>query len=258
MTGAHSDDIPFSKTYASLYDVVYADKDYRADALRVRGILEQLAPRARRILELGTGTGGHAAHLSEWYEIVGLERSAPMLAIARSKLARKPVHLVHADIGRTPSFGSGFDAAFSLFHVLNYLKDTSLEAVLRRVARSLAPGGVFVFDSWNGSAVIREQPAYREHTYDRPPIHFVRKVRPTLDWVRSKVTLEITIEQDTPKGRELRGHEVHEMRYYLPQELTRLLERAGFRVWSVTNDLGRPLSMDDWSMQFVAISQAAK
>ena len=43
--------------YAQYYDLLYCDKDYSAEAEYVALLIRRYAPEARRILELGCGTG---------------------------------------------------------------------------------------------------------------------------------------------------------------------------------------------------------
>ena len=51
--------------YARYYDRLYRDKDYQAEADYVAGLIQRFNPNAHSILELGSGTGIHAALLAE-------------------------------------------------------------------------------------------------------------------------------------------------------------------------------------------------
>lgn len=87
--------------YGRYYDLLYADKDYRAEAQYVASLLERFrdtpcsqlpsstssvhAP-SSKILEFGCGTGKHARLLAEMgYDVTGIERSAEMAAEAKSR-----------------------------------------------------------------------------------------------------------------------------------------------------------------------------
>ncbi len=67
--------------YARYYDLLYRDKDYQAEADYVAGLIQRFNPKAQSILELGSGTGIHAALLAEkGFTVHGIERNAEMLA----------------------------------------------------------------------------------------------------------------------------------------------------------------------------------
>ncbi|WP_341999478.1 hypothetical protein [Chlorogloeopsis sp. ULAP02] len=60
--------------YARYYDLLYRDKDYVGEALFIRRLIQNHAPEAQDILELGCGTGNHAVLLAkEGYKVHGVE-----------------------------------------------------------------------------------------------------------------------------------------------------------------------------------------
>lgn len=108
--------------YARYYDLLYADKDYAEEAKYIASVLRYaIGEDKRQILELGCGTGKHAALLADMgYTICGVERSKNMLAQAQTRAEGKQgVSFVQSDI-REFSFEKTFDAVFALFHVMSY------------------------------------------------------------------------------------------------------------------------------------------
>jgi len=110
--------------------------------------LRGAAPRgwpAGRAVDLGCGTGNaSAALLRRGLEVVGVDASEPMLAVARRKL---DVPLLLGDM-RSVALPGAFDLALSVFDTVNnLLEDGDLAAVARHVHRHLAPGGGWVFDA---------------------------------------------------------------------------------------------------------------
>ncbi len=103
-------------------------------------LVEWLAPRAGdRILDLGCGTGHLTARIAEaGAAVVGLDHSPDMLDQARA--AYPGLEFVPVD-ARTFTFAQPFDAVFSNA-VLHWVREP--DAVLRRVAACLRPGGRFV------------------------------------------------------------------------------------------------------------------
>jgi hypothetical protein len=56
--------MPNFRRYSAYYDLLYRDKDYAAEAEYVARLIRSTLPEARRILELGSGTGRHGCLLA--------------------------------------------------------------------------------------------------------------------------------------------------------------------------------------------------
>ena len=66
--------------YASFYDLLYSDKQYEKECDFITKILNEIAPKAKKILELGCGTGKHARLLAKrGFQIYGVEKSQDMI-----------------------------------------------------------------------------------------------------------------------------------------------------------------------------------
>ena len=66
---------PFETTHR-VYDLIYRDKDYAAEAAQLAVLLRAHAPGATDLLELGCGSGRNALCLSELgYHVTGVDRS---------------------------------------------------------------------------------------------------------------------------------------------------------------------------------------
>jgi tRNA threonylcarbamoyl adenosine modification protein (Sua5/YciO/YrdC/YwlC family) len=100
---------------------------------------------ARRILELGTGTGETARRLLDRHpdaSLVGVDESEAMLATARETLASERVELRVARL-EEPLPDGRFDLVASALAV-HHLTDGDKEQLFARVAGALEPGGRFV------------------------------------------------------------------------------------------------------------------
>jgi SAM-dependent methyltransferase len=126
----------------------------RYDALilpQLTASLARWAPAARRIVDLGIGTGDLVVALARrGYDVVGVDRSAPMLAVAQAKIAAaalpRPPRLVAQDL-RTLALDVPCDAALCVYTVMNQLTGYGdLAAACRAVHANLVPGGVFLFE----------------------------------------------------------------------------------------------------------------
>jgi tRNA (cmo5U34)-methyltransferase len=111
---------------------------------------------ARRILELGTGTGETAARLLERHPeaaLVGIDESVTMLEHARRRLPAERVQLRVSRLEDALPPGP-FDLVASALCV-HHLPGAEKAELFRRVAAELSPGGRFVL----GDVVVPDDPA---------------------------------------------------------------------------------------------------
>jgi SAM-dependent methyltransferase len=243
----------FGAKYAAYYDLLYQDKNYRLESERIDGIIRNFAPVCSELLELGSGTGGHAIHLARKYKVTAIERSRHMVEIARKKTGTLPIRFVQADITSIPSFQERFDACISIFHVLNYLSGRNeLKEVLTGVHSLLKENGIMIFDSWNGLAVIKERPTVRVKLATDGNMRVIRIVYPKLDVLESTCTN--TYHHFVLKeGKVIDEYEEkHTVRYYFPKEIKEIVDDCGFEILQLTNDQGECPGESDWSIQIVA------
>ena len=101
-----------------------------------------------RVLELGTGTGRIArALVANGVQVVGLDASAPMLALNRA--ADSASQLIQGEFAALP-FRPGFDVVICPMRTIGHLLSGHERAsLLAEVHRVLRPGGRFVFDHYN-------------------------------------------------------------------------------------------------------------
>jgi SAM-dependent methyltransferase len=220
----------FGAEYADAYDSIYAEKDYEAECDVLDRLLQRNADRAvRSLLDLGCGTGRHAAVLAaRGYSVVGVDRSTDMLAVARRNV--RDATFVEGDI-RSVDLGRRFDAALMMFAVLGYLvTDEDVASALATARRHLESGGILLFDAWYEPAVVATGPSERVRRIEVPGEGtIVRRARGELDERRRVCTVRIHLrdERGSPP-REV--DEEHAMRYFGHEEIERLLDAAGFEL----------------------------
>lgn len=128
--------------FFKFYDRVMGDRSQAANY--IVDLIECYHPDAKTLLEIACGTGGLLGRLSESYDVTGLDRSRPMLTIARKRLPHIP--LLRHDM---TSFRivRQFDAIVCAFDSINHLhRFSNWQKTFRCVAAHLKAGGVFVFD----------------------------------------------------------------------------------------------------------------
>ena len=224
----------FGSEYADAYDFLYKDKDYLAECRLIDRLLQKYANgNVRKVLDLGCGTGNHALPLAEQdYRVVGVDRAAGMLEIARLKTACRRIDgkasFYEGDI-RTLQLGQSFDAALMMFAVLGYqLTNADVLAALRTARKHVRAEGMLIFDIWYGPAVLREGPSERIKCISTESGQILRVASGELDIGRHlcKVSYRLwRIEGERLVGQ---TEETHMMRYFFPLELNLFLEYSGF------------------------------
>ncbi len=231
--------LSFGASYAGIYDALYFDKDYAAEA---QFALDQIRSNSRKlprkILDLGCGTGLHAMQLALMgISVTGVDRSVDMVGVAEKRKESLPEDLrerLEFRVGdiRTIDFHRRYDAVFSLFHVISYVtEDKDLEATFQTVRRHLNVGGAFIFDFWYGPAVLRDPPRPRVKTTQVGQKHIQRKANPKWDRKRCVVCVNYDIEiKDTANGELIREREQHFVRYFFLDEIEKRLGATGFQI----------------------------
>jgi len=227
--------------YAPFYDWENSQTMGRRDVPFWQGLARRVA---KPVLELGCGTGRLAIPVGRVSQgLVGIDRSAPMLARARQRMRRSRlggrVRLVRGDIRHLPfPRPSSFGLVMAPYGMLqSLLKEADLKATLAAVAAVLRPGAVFGVD------LVADLPSWKEY----------RREQRLSGWRpghKAHVTLIESVRQDRDRGLtifeqeyvERRGRAKQSQRFDLafrtvtvPQMSSRL-EKAGFRVTAVLGD----------------------
>lgn len=169
------------------------------------------------VVDLGCGSGIWAAELlAAGYEVLGVDASAEMLALARSRapgaeLRRGSLHDV-----RLPPCA----AITAIGECVNYGGPPSLELLFQRAFAALEPGGLLVFDA---AAPGREPEQRRRARHEGDG--WVMRLEVGEDREQHTLTRRISLVHD---GRS--SEEVHVLRLYERDEVVEWLEAAGFDV----------------------------
>ena len=223
--------------YAPFYDWENAQTLARRDVAFWRRLA---AAQDGRVLELGCGTGRLTIPVARaGAQIVGIDRSEPMLTRARQRLRRSRASalLVRGDIRHLPfRRRTRFSLVMAPYGMLQSLtRERDLRATLAAVHGVLSRGGLFAID------LVPDLPRWAE--YDR---------RVSLSGRRGHGQLRLTesVRQDRRRGltvfdqeyEERRGARKMVKRFSLTfrtisvAQMRRRLERAGFRIDAVLGD----------------------
>ena len=224
--------------FAQYYDAIYRaqGKDYEKECWRLHLLIRRhkQSP-GNALLDVACGTGGHLEHLRHLYEVEGLDNSSHMLAIARQKLSKVPLH--HADM-RDFQLGRRYDVIICLFGSIGYAETVDgLEQAVRTMAQHLVPGGVLIVEPWLYPEEFR--PGYLHAVFvDEPELKLARLSRSWREDYGMVIDFHFLVA--TPEG--IRHFtEVHRLGLFSREEYVNAFEKAALRVLIDPEGLGREL-----------------
>lgn len=244
--------------YAKYYDLIYQDKDYGRECDFLEEVFGRFSPNpVKTILDVGCGTGQHAIALARrGYWVSGIDASEVAVDIAREKVVQiQPTPDFTTMDMRSLNLGKTFDACIAMFAVMNYLKSNEdIQKALSSIRNHLVPDSLFVFDCWNGLAVLRTLPSVTVKRVEAGGIGLLRVAQPELDALHHlcKVHYDMVVtENDRVRDR---VSETHVVRFFFPQEIKHYLDEAGFEVLRMCPfpDLEATADENVWNISVIA------
>ncbi len=210
--------------FAEVYDVLTEDVNYDENLKYIEQIFEKhLDFKPHLLAELACGTGNMTKRFSDkGYDVIGIDMAQEMLNVAREKCDER-VLLLNQDMTMFELFGT-VDAVLCLLDSINYVdsKDKLLN-MFKLVENYLEFGGVFVFDI-NSAYKLRNVLA--ENTFVRETEHVMSVWENEQD--ANCVHFYLNFFAENEDGTYNRFYEEHTEYIYETDELTSLLEQAGF------------------------------
>jgi SAM-dependent methyltransferase len=250
----------FRDLYAATYDRVYAAKDYVREVDAVMQIVSEFARgRTARILDVGCGTGRHAALLAQKnFEVTGIDRSEEMLV--RGKQRSEELNLqskltFHHGDARNFELGNSFDIALMMFNVLGYMvTNDDLMATLRNVRRHLREDGLFVFDIWYGPALVSDPPAETKQTLQVGEATIVRTASGRVRGHAQRCDISISLQEVDGERVVQSAEEFHQVRYFFPLEIDLALRAADFQLVAIRRfpEIDKEPNLETWGAVVVA------
>lgn len=245
-------------SYSNYYDLLYKDKDYPAEVDFIESLFKKYGTgKIKTILDMGCGTGGHALLLAErGYSVTGIDMSKSMLSIAKEK-ARKANISVDLFEGNIREFNTNrkFDAIISMFAVIGYqITNDDLKKAVENARKQLKHNGLFIFDVWFGPAVIAQKPGDRIKIIENESERIIRLTRSALNIIKHTVDVSFDVMVIHEDKIEKHIEEIHEMRFFFPQEIIHYLEDSGFELLKICPflDLNAKIDENIWNITVIA------
>lgn len=135
--------------FASVYDRFMDNDQYRKMYKHILAIWNRLELKPDLVLDLACGTGTLTTFFAKsGYDMIGVDNSLEMLAIARQKAEECGVDILYLDqdMREFELYGT-VDSVICMCDSLNYLlEESDLERTFKLARNYLNPGGVFIFD----------------------------------------------------------------------------------------------------------------
>jgi len=216
-------------SFASVYDMFMDNIPYDQWADYVDGLLKKYGIHGGLLLELGCGTGSMTRRLSnKGYDVIGIDSSEEMLAIARDKTEDSSILYLCQDMREFELYGT-VAAVVSVCDSMNYiLSEEDLIKTFRLVNNYLDPKGLFIFD-------LDTEYAYKDIIGDKTIAE--NREEGSFIWENTyyeeekinqiDLTLFIPTEDSSSNKLFIKEEETHYRRAYSIDTIKRLIEEAG-------------------------------
>lgn len=203
----------------------------------------QLSPGAT-IFDQCCGLGGMSIPLARLgYRLVGVDLCEKYIAMAQSeaKAAQLPAEFHVADaFAFVPD--AQLDAAFNWYTSFGYsAEDGENVKMLQRAFEAIKPGAWFALDFLNMPMILKSFKETMQTTLHSPDGDIIQRRDCAID--KERGTMEQRWTWTMPDGKQL--HQSSTLRAYLPSEVAKLFEQAGFEQVQLFGGInGEPLSED--------------
>jgi SAM-dependent methyltransferase len=210
---------------AEFYDLIYSTfKDYIGEAAQIAGLLRQVNPQCKTVLDVACGTGEHARLLAaDGFVVDGIDLNPAFVRIAEGK--HPAGRFLLADMSDF-ELSQQYDAVLCLFSSIAYLQ------TLDRVRRAftcfrdrLTARGVIIVEPWFAPGVLEPGRVTRQ-TAEANEIRVSRVSRVEIEGNISRLHFDYEISDSTATRH---ASELHELGLFTTTELLRTFEEAGLQ-----------------------------
>lgn len=218
------------RCFAQYYDRLMSPQRYATWAKMIADMVRKYKVKKGLCLDLACGTGAISAILDQQgFEVIGIDSSADMLAIAKNK--RQGMKLIHADLRNFTIRGKKAGFAVSLYDSLNYLlTKADLLKAFKQINQNLAPCALFFFDI-NTTEHVKNASQFSPNIYEDDEVYIVFR------YGKKKTLWSLTIDFFCKaKINWVFFREEHFERGYDEKDIIPLLAKSNFRLLEVQKE----------------------
>jgi len=219
--------------FAQVYDLFMQEVPYEEWAQHIEQVWKKYNITPKLIAELGCGTGELTNYFaSRKIDVIGIDNSDQMLAIAKEKSAAKGLDVLYLlqDMQEFELYGT-VDSIYSACDSINYIiEDAELLQTFKWVNNYLEPGGIFIFDI-NTQYKYEEILAQNTFAYNIEEASYIWENYYEKEEQINEYLVTFFVKEDD--DRYTKFEELHHERMYTLETITRLLEQAGMGIEGV-------------------------
>ena len=248
------------KKYAQHYDLLYRDKNYQNEAEYIQELIKEYVDKpldSIELLDLACGTGRHIQEFSRLgLSVDGSDLSADMVSVAKKNAEKNIIKssFYNESFQTSGRIKKKYEVVLAMFSAINYLIDyDDFSLALSNIKSLLKHDGIFIFDFWNGNAVLNSYSPAREKRVQGDNRSIVRTSNTTLDRVEQIATINFDFELFESNQAISKFSEVHKIRYFFPREMEDLLRANKFEViWRCPFlEANREIDPNDWNLTYI-------
>ena len=250
----------FTKS-AKFYDLLYKDKDYEGEAKYIHELIKNNFHSnglSLKILDLACGTGKHLIELGKlgYSHLFGSDITSEMIKLAKknSKDKNQNIKYYNYSFQEADQITKKFDIIISMFSAINYVT-TYEEQVqsLKNIHNLLDNGGIFIFDYWNGNAVVKDYSPVRVLKKKNKKAQLIRFSETSIDLIAQRAEVKFSCHY-MEDGIISEFEELHHLHYYFFSEMSNLLKSSGFKIIHQCPfmEISKEIGAYDWNISVVA------
>ncbi len=218
--------------FAYVYDVLMGDVDYPSRADYLLKLFEKFDKAPTLLLDVACGTGGFSIEMAKRnIEVIGTDLSEDMLSVAREKTDDEGLDILYlCQRAEDLDLYGTVDGAICCMDSINHITDPhTLQRAFEKISLFLEPQRLFIFDV---NTLYKQREILADNTFvlEEEGVYCVWQNEYIPQEKITNISLDFFCEED---GVYIRSGEEFSEKAYTHNELSRLLENAGFKAEAV-------------------------
>ena len=222
--------------FADVYDILMKDAKYKKRTAYLWKLFKTHGKTPKLLLDLACGTGEFScAFAMKGVEVIGVDMSEDMLAVAREKTADNGLDILYLcqKAEELDLYGT-VDGAICCLDSLNHITDINkLSKAVKRVSLFMEEGNLFIFDL-NTEYKHRNILGNNTFVMDEEEVYCVWQNRFDEKRLITDINLDFFLEDGDTY---IRSSESFKERAYTKEQIEGILNKAGLEIQAVYGDL---------------------